>query len=152
MTLQQVLTEALEDEYKACAMYRKIIDKFGPVRSFVNIVKAEERHIAALIPLFKQYDIPIPEDNWDSRLEAPDTLREACQAGVDAEIENMAMYERLLAATQEANVTRVLSNLQAASRDNHLPAFQRCLERGEGYGQTEHRGKNARARRGRYGK
>ena len=30
MTLQQVLTEALEDEYKACAMYRKVIDKFGP--------------------------------------------------------------------------------------------------------------------------
>ena len=139
MTLKQVLTEALEDEYKACAMYRKVIDKLGPVRPFVNIVAAEERHIAALIPLFKQYDIPIPEDNWDSRLQAPDTLREACQAGVDA-------------ATQEANVARVLSNLQAASRDNHLPAFQRCLERGEGYGQTEHSGKNARTRRGRYGK
>ena len=152
MTLQQVLTEALEDEYKACAMYRKVIDKFGPVRPFINIIEAEERHIAALIPLFKQYDITIPEDNWDSRLEAPDTLREACQAGVDAEIENMAMYEQLLSATQEANVARVLSNLQAASRDNHLPAFQRCLERGEGYGQTEHSGKNARARRGRYGK
>jgi len=152
MTLEQVLTEALEDEYKACAMYRKVIDKFGPVRPFVNIVKAEERHIAALTPLFKQYDIPIPEDNWDSHFEAPDTLREACQAGVDAEIENMAMYERLLAATQEANVALVLSNLQAASRDNHLPAFQRCLERGEGYDQTEHRGKNVRGRRGRHGK
>ncbi len=152
MPLQQILTEALEDEFKACAMYRKIIDKFGLVRPFVNIVEAEERHIAALIPLFKQYDIPIPEDIWDSRLQAPDTLWEACQSGVDAEIENMAMYERLLANTKEANVFRVLSNLQAASRDNHLPAFQRCLERSEGYGQTEHSEKNARARRGRYGK
>ena len=37
---------------------------------------------------------------------------------MDAEIENMGMYERLLAATQEVDVSRVLSNLQAASRDN----------------------------------
>ena len=108
MTLQQVLTEALKDEYKACAMYRKVIDKFGPVRPFVNIMEAEERHIATLIPLFKQYGVQIPEDNWGSRLEqTPDTLREACQAGVDAEIENMAMYERLLSATQEVNVACV---------------------------------------------
>ena len=54
---------------------------------------------------------------------------------MDAEIENMAMYERLITATQEANVIRVLSNLQAAWRDKHLPAFQRFLERSESYGQ-----------------
>ena len=149
--LQHILTEALEDEYKARAMYRKVIARFGPVRPFVNIVEAEEKHIAALIPLFKQNDIPIPEDNWDSQLQAPDTLLEACQAGVDAEIENMDMYERLLKANQDADVAFVLSNLQVASRDNHLPAFQRCLEHRGGRGQKEHRGKNGWPERGRHG-
>ncbi len=148
MTLQQILTEALEDEYKARAMYRKVIEKFGPERPFVNIVEAEGRHISVLIPLFEKYDTPIPEDHWSSHLQAPDTLLEAYQARVDAEIENMTMYERLLAATEEPDVTHVLSRLQAASRDNHLPAFQRCLEGGKDCGQTDH---NAGKRRRRHG-
>ena len=48
---------------------------------------------------------------------------------LEAEQENMAMYGWLLAATAEPDVRRVLENLQAASRDRHLPAFERCLAR-----------------------
>ncbi len=132
MTLQEVLTEALDDEYKARAMYRKVIDQFGPVRPFVNIVEAEERHIAVLLPLFEKYRIAPPKDNWAKMVRVPDTVLEACQAGVDAEIENIAMYDRLLGAVQEEDVVRVLTNLHAASREHHLPAFQRCVERGGG--------------------
>ena len=120
-------------------------------RPFINIVEAEGRHISVLIPLFKKYNISIPEDHWDSRLQAPDTLLEACQAGVDAEIDNMAMYERLLAATKEPDVARVLSHLQSASRDNHLPAFQRCLKGGKGCGQADHHKNNTGKRRRRHG-
>ena len=40
------------------------------------------------------------------------------------------MYDRILAETTEADVRRVLEHLQAASRDRHLPAFERCLQRG----------------------
>lgn len=42
------LAEALDDEYKARATYAKVIERFGPVRPFVNIIKAEERHAQAL--------------------------------------------------------------------------------------------------------
>ena len=38
VTLEEVLEEALLDEYKARDTYRKIIDTFGAVRPFVNIV------------------------------------------------------------------------------------------------------------------
>ena len=41
VTLEEVLEEALLDEYKARDTYRKIIDTFGAVRPFVNIVEAE---------------------------------------------------------------------------------------------------------------
>jgi hypothetical protein len=132
MTVQEILTEALDDEYKARAMYRKVLDRFGVVRPFANILEAEERHIRALLPLFERYRIAPPEDRWAATLRAPNTVLEACQAGVDAEIENIAMYDRLLAAVEEDDVAQVLAKLQAASRERHLPAFQRCVERSGG--------------------
>ena len=37
------------------------------------------------------------------------------------------MYDRLLSSvTSYPAVTTVFRNLQAVSRDNHLPAFERC--------------------------
>jgi len=43
---------------------------------------------------------------------------------------NMAMYDRLIAAADQPDVIDILQRLQAASRDHHLPAFQRCADRG----------------------
>jgi hypothetical protein len=129
--LTLALAEALQDEYKARATYRAIIQTFGPVRPFVNIVEAEERHIQALLPLFARYGIPVPKDDWPVKVAVPDSVAQACQDGVQAEIENGAMYERLLAMTTDyPDVQRVFQNLQRASQQNHLPAFQRCAARG----------------------
>ncbi|QXP85222.1 hypothetical protein [Methylococcus sp. Mc7] len=128
-TLQDRLNEALEDEYKARATYQKVIEKFGAVRPFSNILEAEERHVAALVALFRSHGCAIPDDHWPEKVQAPDTLEEACRRGLEAEKENMGMYERLLATTAEPDVRRVLENLQSASRDHHLPAFERCLAR-----------------------
>ncbi|MDZ7803759.1 ferritin-like domain-containing protein [Thiohalophilus sp.] len=129
-TLHEILTEAIEDEYKARATYRRVLEKFGDVRPFSNIVEAEQRHIDALLLLFENYGLRVPEDHWPERVATPDTLLAACQAGVAAEIDNAAMYDRLLAASSDyPDVQRVLRNLQRASSENHLPAFQRCVER-----------------------
>lgn len=129
--LGKILIEAINDEYKARATYRLVISKFGEIRPFVNIVEAEGRHIQALLPLFETYSIPVPEDDWDSRVEAPVSILDACKAGVQAEIDNAEMYERLLDSTKQyPDVQVVLMQLQRASRENHLPAFQRCVERG----------------------
>ena len=128
--LEKALVEALEDEYKARATYRLVMSKFGRIRPFVNIIQSEERHIQALLPLFRKYKIPIPGDTWVDRVRAPASVEEACQIGVRSEIENAKMYQRLLALTQEyPDVQRVFLNLQRASQENHLRAFQRCAER-----------------------
>jgi hypothetical protein len=50
--------------------------------------------------------------------------------GVVAEIESLTLYDRLIKATDLPDVVEVLQRLQAASRDNHLPSFQRYTERG----------------------
>jgi hypothetical protein len=124
--LEIALNEALQDEYKACQTYRLVIQKLGPVRPFINILAAEQRHIQALLPLFRRYQLPIPINTWGARLTVPDTFHEACLAGVEAEIENGAMYEKLLHLSQGfADVQRVFRNLQRASQENHLRAFQR---------------------------
>lgn len=123
------LREALEDEYRARATYRKVVEAFGPVRPFVNIVEAEDRHAKALLALLARFGVEPPEDTWSERVSAPRTLVEACRAGIEAEIANEAMYERLLAQISDPPALTVMRKLQRASQERHLPAFQRCLER-----------------------
>lgn len=125
------LHEALDDEYRARAAYSAIIERFGPVRPFVNIVVSEDRHAAALEQLLHQAGAPIPADRWSGAITPPASLREAYALGVQAEIDNHAMYGRLRGMTSEPEVLRVFDNLASASQDNHLTAFQRHLDRAD---------------------
>lgn len=123
------LTEALDDEYKARATYQKVIDVFGPIRPFINIVEAEGRHASALLRQFERLGLQPPKDEWAGEIEAPTSIEAACEAAVAAEIENAAMYDRLLALVDDPVVRDVLLNLQDASQNRHLPAFRRRLTR-----------------------
>jgi hypothetical protein len=53
---------------------------------------------------------------------------------VRAEIENHALYERLLHSTTRADILEVFRNLQRASQERHLPAFRRGASRTAGRG------------------
>ena len=125
-TTTAALNSAIDDEYKARAFYDAVIDKFGPVRPFVPIRDAETRHIEALVRLFNAYSLSAPSDPHAGQFEAPDTVREACQIAVQAEIDNAALYDEILVGVTEEDVIMVFGRLQAASLDNHLPAFERC--------------------------
>jgi hypothetical protein len=137
---QQALIDAINDEYKARATYQKVIDKLGAVRPFINIIKAEETHIGELKSLFKKYGVMVPEDKWYQQVPEFATLREACEAGVKAEIDNVKVYDGLLTFVKELDVVSVFKRLRRASQDNHLPAFQRCAG-GTGQGQGRGKGK-----------
>lgn len=130
MTLEQALLAALDDEYRARATYRAVLDTYGDVRPFVNIVESEGRHIGALARLCERYGVALPRDPWPSKVSAPRSLEAACRAAVDAEHENVALYEKLMeAAAGHADVKATFERLRTASQDNHLPAFERALER-----------------------
>jgi hypothetical protein len=116
---------ALDDEYMAHAIYTQVIADFGEVRPFSNIVEAEARHIEALTTLFQRYEVPIPTDTWPGRAPRYESLQEACEAGVVAEIENGELYDRLLAGTSRPDILAVYRNLQEASQERHLEAFRR---------------------------
>lgn len=124
----RALNEALDDEYHAWSTYDQVIADFGEVSPFSNIREAESRHIEALYMLFARYGLPVPENPWPGKVERYASLQAACEAGVAAEIANGAMYERLLGATQRPDILTVLRNLQEASQQRHLAAFQRCAQ------------------------
>jgi len=125
-TTTSALGSAIDDEYKARAFYDAVIDKFGPIRPFVPIREAETRHVEALVRLYVAYSVTAPSDPHAGQFEAPDSVREACQIAVRAEIDNAALYDDILASVTEEDVITVFEQLRAASLENHLPAFERC--------------------------
>jgi len=127
--VQQAMVEAINDEYKARALYTAVIDKFGAVRPFINIVQAEERHVQRWQRLFNQYRLPIPEDTFAGNIAAPDTLKAACENGVEAEIADAQMYDRFLEFVEEPDLRETFIQLRNVSRDHHQRAFERCANR-----------------------
>jgi hypothetical protein len=128
----QVLHEALDDEYHAWATYDQVIADFGEAPPFSNIREAEARHIEALCTLFARYGLPVPENPWPGKVERYASVQAACEEGVAAEIANGEMYERLLGSSLRPDIVTVLRNLQEASQQRHLSAFQRCAQRSAG--------------------
>jgi len=154
LSLKAALDEALEDEYRARATYRAVLEAFGDVRPFNRIVESEGRHIGALSRLYEKYGIRMPEDRWHGRVGAPDSLAEACRAGVEGEIENRALYDRLMREISDhPDVVATFERLRSASQERHLPAFERGLARAQGAGPSgQAAGPRRTRRRGRCGR
>lgn len=132
---EQALLRALDDERAAAALYNAVIAQQGEIRPFTNIVQAEVRHADHLLPLFEQYGIAVPEDAWDEKsVDVPGTRTEACTQAIEAEIANIALYDEFLEFVEQSDVRDVFTRLRDASRDRHLPAFERCAS-GSGGGQ-----------------
>ena len=125
LTLEEMLTYAIQDEYMAQGEYKAIIEEYGVQKPFSNIVKAEGRHIAMLLPLFDKYDVAVPKDDSADRVVLPGSLPESYKAGVDAEVLNIEMYERFLKENLPEDVKTVFERLLSAS-EKHLSAFTRA--------------------------
>jgi hypothetical protein len=130
-TLDEMLTYAIQDEYLAKAEYVKIMDKFGVQKPFSNIKMAEENHIAMLTPLFEKYGVVLPADSGADNVVIPETLLEAYKTGVQAEINNIAMYDKFLEQDLPYDVRSAFIKLRDASY-NHLNAFQNKVNQAEG--------------------
>lgn len=131
---------ALNDEYMALAIYEQVNKDFRNPRPFINIREAEARHAERLKVLFKTHGIPVPENGWIGSAPKFENVAAACKAGVDAEIANRDLYTRLLKSTAREDILMVYRELQRASEQNHLPAFERCGAGGGGPGGGGRRG------------
>lgn len=126
------ILRALDDEYRAEAVYTVTIAALGEQRPFTNIIRAERRHEEMLKELLRASGTTIPANPWldgtKPRPEAPATRQAACAAGVAAEVANAGLYDKdlLPKVADYPEVTRVFTALRNASQERHLPAFRRC--------------------------
>lgn len=125
ITLDEALVYAIQDEYLAQARYDAVMGKFGNIRPFSNIKAAEQQHISALVALFQKYNKQIPEDNAKQYVTAPASLKEAFNQGVQGEIDNIAMYDKLKAITALPEDAKIVFTQLGNASKNHLRAFQR---------------------------
>lgn len=124
---EQILQIAIYDEFKAYETYSKIIESFGNINPFINIKESEAVHYSMLIKLAEKYGVEVPINDWKDKIEIPNNLIECYELGVAGEIENIAMYNNLLTNSTKSDITDILFRLQAASFNNHLPAFRSCV-------------------------
>ena len=124
-TVQEMLQFAIQDEYLAKAQYSLVMDTFGKLRPFSNIVQSEDQHIALLKPLFTDRGWDVPQDESGPYLVTPQSFTEALKIGEKAEVDNIAMYEHFLNQKNiPEDLKSVFERLLAASK-RHLSAFRR---------------------------
>lgn len=125
--LVALLSRAIQDEFRAEAIYLGVVNDFGPVAPFVNVLNAEERHSTAIGRLFTNRGLAVPAST-SSVGSVPHfaSVSAACATGVVAERENIALYDELLRGELPSDARQVFTNNRSASLLNHLPAFLRC--------------------------
>ena len=124
--LSQALRIAAYDEFDAYNTYSNVIAKFGNVLPFSNIINSEINHYNEMIGLMQKYGVEAPLVQ-QTQIELPNSLQECCEIAVAAEIDNVALYDNLLMYVNEPDVRDLFYRVQAASYNNHLPAFRACV-------------------------
>jgi hypothetical protein len=119
------LQSAILEEYGALNLYQSVIAQYGNIIPFSGIASAEQQHVNALVRQAEKYGVEVPE-NPGTVAASFSSVTAACQAGVDAEIADAALYDDLMTITTHSDLLQVYTNLQSASLNNHLPAFDLC--------------------------
>jgi hypothetical protein len=120
------LNQAIAEEYGALNTYQAAISQLGNVYPFSQIVRAEQQHVNALSRLYTKYGLAIPTNPGLTPTPNFSSLTDACKVGVAAEIKDAVLYDELLEVTDNADLIQVFKNLQRASLNAHLPAFEAC--------------------------
>lgn len=116
------------DEYNAHATYAAVIEQFGEVPPFTNIMASEAQHIAAWEFLFDRYALLLPAPTQPDVPEF-ETLADACAAAAAAEIANFGLYDNMMATFEDyPDLLHVATVLRDASELHHLPAFESCAQ------------------------
>jgi hypothetical protein len=120
------LQKAILEEYGALNLYSGVINQLGNIYPFSQIATAEQKHIDALTRQAVKYGVSVPENPGLTVTIEFNSVAEACQAGVAAEIADAELYDELKPDMTHTDILQVFNNLQSASLNSHLPAFQAC--------------------------
>ncbi|MCK5731654.1 MAG: DUF2202 domain-containing protein [Tenericutes bacterium] len=126
LTIEDMLLYAIQDEYSAQAEYIYILENFEVTTPFSNIVLAEGRHIEMILPIYETYGFVVPENTAVDHLIEIESVYEAFETGVFAEIINIAMYNAFLEYDLPDDIEDVFVLLRDASV-KHLQTFENNL-------------------------
>ena len=121
------LAAAIQEEYTAMNTYQAIMEELGEVEPFSRFARSEQQHVNALIRVAERFGVEVPENAGEVADIEWSTLEEACQLGVTFEQLDADLYDEILPNTTNPMLIRVYTNLQRASLNNHLPAFEACI-------------------------
>ena len=121
------LAAAIQEEYTAMNTYQAIMDKLGEIQPFSRIARSEQQHVNALIRVAERFGVEVPENAGEVAEIEWSTFEEACQLGVTFEQLDADLYDEILPNTTNPMLIRVYTNLQRASLEQHLPAFEACI-------------------------
>jgi hypothetical protein len=121
------LLRAIEEEYRAQALYGSVVSKLGARSPFQQITRAERRHAWVLESLALAHGVDLPT-NASSTAKQPElaSVAAACRAGVESEKKTIALYDDLLKTDVPQDLRHAFEHLRAASAQRHLPAFETC--------------------------
>ena len=121
------LLRAIEEEYRAEALYGSVVSKLGARSPFQQITHAERRHAWILESLALAHGLELPP-NASGSAKQPElaNVAAACRAGVESEKKTIALYDELLKGDVPQDLRRAFEHLRAASAERHLPAFETC--------------------------
>lgn len=127
LTVEEMLTYALQDEYLALATYEAVVATYGEVAPFTRLIIAETAHADALLALFETYQIEPLVNDAASLITIPASLEESYTALLGAEEANIAMYDKFLAVEDlPEDLELTFTNLKNASL-RHEAAGERIL-------------------------
>jgi hypothetical protein len=141
---------SMTDEEVVLAALMGPEDEYGQAEPYATIFEAELRHADALIRQLERLGVEVPENLYLGEIAAPADLETAAEAWAEGEVANVELYDYLLTMTDDAQLTKVLENLRAASLDSHLPAFEAAAENGgtlddtSGFGHSASGGRHGR--------
>lgn len=149
LTIEDMITYSLQDEYLALATYEAVVDAYGEVHPFTRLIVAETMHADALVTLASTYGIAPVEDTADTLVVLPESLDLAYETLLAAEADNIAMYEAFLAVDDlPDDVELVFTRLRDASL-RHQAAGERIIAAiADGTYTGEFGSQNAQARKG----
>ena len=122
------LDSALRSKFKTCALYRMVLQAFGPVQPFKDLLKIEEKYRLVLTGLARRYDRTLPVDEWEGQIAIPVSFVEACEEAIQLERENDRLYTALLDRMEEPALSRVITRMRNVSQISHQPSFKEYLE------------------------
>ena len=126
-SLSEMLSLAIEDEYKAKNSYLAVMDKLGEVAPFNSIIESELSHIETLTEAINNKGYELPKDLMIVENVATD-LTEALAFAIQAEVNNIAMYEHFLTLSSDPELNAIFVLLKTAST-GHLESFMRASQK-----------------------